>query len=95
MADTIQSTSGMISFAGQSDQTRFILGTEVGLIHPISMAHPDKTFYPASDKMYCPDMKKITLLDLVESLEHLSGRIVVPEDIRINALGSVEKMINL
>ncbi len=95
LADSIQSTSGMISFAGKSDQSQFILGTEVGLLYPISKAYPDKQFFAASDKMYCEDMKKISLENLALSLENLSGQIKVPEDIRKNALGAVEKMINL
>ena len=95
LADSIQSTSGMIAFAGESDHNAFILGTEVGLLYPISKAYPDKMFYPASDKMYCIDMKKITLTDVASSLENLSGQIHVPEQIRKNALGAVQKMINL
>ncbi|MBW2653927.1 MAG: quinolinate synthase NadA [Deltaproteobacteria bacterium] len=95
LADSIQSTSGMIHFAGASDHTSFILGTETGLLYPISKAYPDKKFFPASEKMYCDDMKKITLENLVNSLENLTGKISVPEDIRKNALGAVQKMVNL
>ncbi len=95
LAESIQSTSGMIKYAGQSNHDEFILGTENGLLYPISKAYPDKKFYPASDKMLCKDMKKITLEKLADSLENLSGQVTVPEDIRIKALGSVEKMINL
>ena len=95
LADSIQSTSGMIAFAGKSDHTSFILGTENGLLYPISKAHPDKQFFQTSDKMLCPDMKKITLEKVTQSLETLSGRVTVPEEIRIKALGAVEKMVNL
>ena len=95
LADSIQSTSGMIRFAGESENDQFILGTETGLIYPISKAHPNKQFYPASEKMYCPDMKKITLAHVLTSLENLTGQIKVPEDIRVAALGSVQKMIDI
>ncbi len=95
LADSIQSTSGMIAFAGKSDHKAFILGTEIGLLYPISNAFPDKNFYPASKKMYCRDMKKITLEDLALSLEQLTGQIKVPEQIRKDALGAVQKMIDL
>ncbi len=95
LADSIQSTSGMIKFAGESDHSSFILGTETGLLYPISKAYPDKKFYPASEKMYCIDMKKINLENLTASLENLTGEIKVPEDIRKGALGAVQKMINL
>ena len=95
LADSIQSTSGMIRFAGESLADQFILGTEIGLLHPISKAHPQKQFYPASKKMMCKDMKKISLENILESLTTLSGQVRVPEEIRIKALGSVQKMIDL
>jgi len=95
LADSIQSTSGMIRFAGQSDHSSFILGTETGLLYPISKLYPEKKFYPASEKMYCTDMKKITLENLLDSLENLTGEIRVPENIRREALGAVQKMIDV
>lgn len=95
LAGSIQSTSGMIKFAGESLHTSFILGTENGLLYPISKAYPEKNFYPASEKMVCKDMKKITLEKLLLSLETLSGRITVPEDIRKKAWGAVQRMIEL
>jgi quinolinate synthase len=95
LADSVQSTSGMIRFAGESDHDSFILGTETGLVYPISRAYPHKKFFGASQKMLCPDMKKIGLEDVINSLENLTGRITVPEDIRQRALGAVQKMIDL
>lgn len=95
LADTIQSTSGMIRYAKNSTHRQFIVGTEVGLLYPISKANPDKQFFPASLKMRCQDMKKISLKDIKNSLETLSGEIKVPEHIRKNALGAVQKMIDL
>lgn len=95
LADRIESTSGMIKFAGKSMHPSFILGTENGLLYPISKACPDKKFYPASGKMVCKDMKKITLERLLVSLETLSGRITVPENIRKKAWGAVQRMIEL
>ncbi len=95
LADSIQSTSGMIRFAGESDARQFILGTEVGLLHPISKAHPDKEFFAASQKMLCEDMKKVSLENIRDSLANLSGKVVVPEDIRKKALGAVQKMVDL
>ncbi|MEE4365442.1 MAG: quinolinate synthase NadA [Desulfotignum sp.] len=95
MADTIQSTSGMIQYAGSSPLSQFILGTENGLLYPISKANPDKQFFPASPKMVCPDMKKISLTDVKHSLETQAGEVRVPEPTRKKALGAVQKMIDL
>jgi quinolinate synthase len=95
IADAALSTSGMIRFAAESDATEFIVGTEVGLFYPLAQKNPGKTFYPASEKMVCPDMKKITPQDILDCLENLSGQVKVPEDIRIPALNAVTRMIDL
>ncbi|MFP3981357.1 MAG: quinolinate synthase NadA [Desulfobacterales bacterium] len=95
MADVVTSTSGMLNFANQSDHPEFIVGTEVGLIYPLEKANPGKSFYPASEQMYCADMKKITREDVARCLEQLSGEVKVSEDVRIPALSAVKKMLML
>ena len=95
MADVVASTSGMLRVAKESKKTAFIVGTEVGLLYPLQKANPDKTFYPASPAMKCVDMKKITLADVLASLENGTGNVRVPEEIRVPALASVERMIRL
>lgn len=95
LADVIHSTSGMIRYASESEKTSFIVGTEIGILHPLKKANPDKMFYPASMKMECIDMKKITLDDIVNSLENMEGKVTVPEEIRVPALSAVQKMVEL
>jgi len=95
LADAVLSTSGMIKYAAESTNREFIVGTEKGLLHPLQTANPGKEFYPVSATMLCPDMKKITLADVVRSLEFMEGVVEVPEKIRVPALKAVERMINL
>ena len=95
MADVIASTSGMIRHAQASKAKSFIVGTEVGLIYPLQKANPDKQFFPASKKMLCKNMKKISIEDILRSLENMEGEVKVPEDVRVPALSAVERMINL
>ena len=95
MADAALSTSGMIRFAMESKSRSFIVGTEIGLLYPLKKANPDKFFYPASLTMECSDMKKITLEDIVRSLEFMEGEVRVPEDIQQPALKAVQRMIDL
>jgi len=46
--------------------------------------------------MICPNMKKITGIDLVlESLEKMQYEIDVPEEIRKRALAAVERMVKI
>ncbi|SHI94058.1 quinolinate synthetase [Desulfatibacillum alkenivorans DSM 16219] len=92
MADAALSTSGMLAYPDSSDAEVFIVGTEVGILHPLKKRHPNKIFVPASEKLLCQDMKRITLLDVISSLENMTGVVKVPEEIRIPALSAVEKM---
>lgn len=94
LADSIESTSGMIRFVGQSSADQFIIGTETGLLHPISKAYPEKTFFPVSDKLLCADMKKTRLQDIWDCLENMSGQVTIEDSIRIKAMDAVKKMIN-
>ncbi len=95
LADAVVSTSGMIRYAAASSSRTFIVGTEVGLLHPLKKANPGKAFFPASEKMICGDMKRITLEDIVRSLDYMEGEVNVPEDIRNQAFRAVERMISL
>lgn len=95
LADLVTSTSGMLRHARESGGTSFIIGTENGLLYPLQKENPDKTFYPASPQMICPDMKKIALADVAACLDNLNGEVRVPADIRASAYEAVKKMIDL
>jgi quinolinate synthase len=95
MADVIASTSGMLRHAAQSDHAEFIVGTENGLLYPLRKANPGKRFYPASERMICRNMKKISPADVLHSLENMAGEVKVPEEIRLPAFQAVERMIAL
>jgi quinolinate synthase len=95
LADVICSTSGMIRYARGSKSTSFIVGTEVGLIYPLKRANPGKKFYPASSRMVCKDMKKISIEDVERSLVSMQGEVKVPEHIRRTAFQAVQRMVDL
>ena len=95
MADVVASTSGMLRHVAQAKDEEFIVGTEIGILHPMQKAAPGKKLYPASKKMSCKNMKKISMEDVLKSLEELSGEVKVPEEIRIPALSAVQAMIDL
>jgi len=94
-ADVVTSTSGMLRYARESKAREFIVGTEVGLLYPLQKENPEKRFFPASEKMYCADMKKISMTDLVRCLEELTGEVKVPEKVRDPAYQAVKRMLDL
>lgn len=95
LADAVLSTSGMLRFPERSKSRSFIVGTEVGLLYPLKRANPGVVFYPASEKMVCPDMKRITLADVARSLEMMEGEVRVAEHTRRPALKAVKRMLDL
>ena len=93
LADEALSTSGMIRYAAREDVKELIVGTEVEILHRLNKENPGKKFFPASKKAICPNMKKITLEKILESLETMSPEVKVPEAIRVKALIPVERML--
>ncbi|MFC1839289.1 quinolinate synthase NadA [Thermodesulfobacteriota bacterium] len=93
LADEIKSTSGIIAFTKNSTHKKFIIGTETGILYPISKSNPDKIFIPADPNMICANMKKTGLSDIINSLKGMKTIIKVPEEIRKGALKAVEKML--
>lgn len=93
LADVIRSTSGMITYCFETDHDEFIIATENGILHQLKKQMPDKRFHQASDKMICPDMKVTTLDDVIRALQTMEPEVKVPENIRIPAYKSVERMM--
>ena len=94
-ADEVMSTGGMIRYARESAAKTIIIGTETGIIHRLQKENPGKTFLPVSDKVVCPNMKRITLEKVLWALQEMQHPVTVPEDIRVRALSAVEKMLAL
>jgi quinolinate synthase len=93
LADALLSTGQMIKFVQNSPAERFIVATEVGMIHPLKKARPEAEFIPAGARGVCPNMKKITLEKVLASLASLQFPIDVPEEIRLKAAQSLQRMV--
>jgi len=93
LAGEICSTSSMLQYVRQSPAGEFIIGTEMGLLHTLRTENPAKVFYSPSPRLVCPDMKRITLADVVNALKDNRHQITVPEEIRRPALLAVERML--
>jgi len=95
LADYIGSTRGIIEFAGNNQAKEYIIGTELGIFHPLKKNNPNKIFFPASENMVCRNMKLITLEKILCSLQNLEPRITVPEEIRKKSLQALNRMIEI
>jgi quinolinate synthase len=94
-ADVTLGTGAMIKFAGESDATTFIVGTEVGMCYRLEKLFPEKTFIPASPNAVCPNMKKISLEKILVSLKNLGPVITVPKETADAARTAIERMIEI
>ncbi len=94
-ADARLSTGGMCRFARESAAPEIIVGTEVGILHRLQQESPGKKFYPVSDRLVCPNMKKTTLENLLESLREMKTRVTVDADIARRAKRAIDAMLAL
>ena len=94
MADSLESTSGMIRFAKASEARSFIIATEMGLNHRLQKENPDKEFISPTRKAICPNMKMTTLPKALETLREERYEIRLDEEVRSRALAAVEAMVS-
>jgi quinolinate synthase len=93
IADKVASTGGMIKYVKNSRKNKFIIGTEIGIIYRLKKENPDKTFFPATSKAICLDMKLTNLEKILWSLEEEKYEIEIPEEIIRKARSAIDKMI--
>ena len=94
-SDKLLSTGQMLKFAARSDRRSFIVVTEIGIIHSLRKACPDKEFVPVSQAAVCRNMKKITLEKVLWSLQDMKHQVTVPEDVRVRARRSLDRMLEV
>lgn len=94
ISDQAFSTTGMVNHAKNSDTKEFIIGTEKELCYRLKKENPGKTFYPLKTAI-CPNMKKITLEKVLNSLKTLEPRIQLPEEIMKKAKQPLQRMMEV
>jgi quinolinate synthase len=92
-ADIVASTEGMTRYIKDSVKEKFIIATEIGLLHRLRKENPEKIFVPASGYTVCPNMKMHTLDKMVLALKSEEPEILVPRNIIERARMPVEKML--
>jgi quinolinate synthase len=95
LSHQILSTGQMLKFIAKSPARRFIVCTEVGIIHTMKTMYPDREFITLNRPPVCPNMKKITLEKVAWSLEDMQHVIQVPEDIRVRAKRALDRMLEI
>jgi len=93
MADFVGSTGAMLRFVGQSEAREIIVGTEMGILYQLKKQNPKKTFIPASKKLICRNMKRITLNNILSAISGMKHVVSVSEEIKIPAKRCLDRML--
>lgn len=95
LADYVGSTSGIINYATESEAKEFLICTELGVLKELQDRNPDKRFYSAAHRQFCPNMKKVTLEKVARSLETMTTQVTMDEELRQKANAPLLKMLEL
>jgi quinolinate synthase len=103
LADVVGSTTQLLNAVVNGSASEFIVATDNGILHRMHQLAPGKTLIEAPTAgnsatckscAHCPWMAMNSLQGLVDCLERGSGEIVVPENVRAQALGCIDRMLD-
>ena len=95
LADYIGSTSGIINYATESDNEEFIICTESGVGYELRTKNPNKKFYFAGTKHFCPNMKLNTVEKVCHVLKTGENEVHVSDETRLKSLVPLDKMLEM
>lgn len=101
VAKYVGSTSGLLKYVKNSKSKKFIVATEVGILHQMRQDAPDKILIPApvdDDNCNCSEcfyMKMNTMKKLYLCLKYELPNVEVDAELSKKALVSIERMLEL
>lgn len=95
MADFVGSTTGIMKYVKESQEKEFIIVTEIGVVDRLRRDYPDKKIIHISPNAVCDNMKKITLMDIYNSLVEENFEVNVDNKLIKSAYKPIEKMISV
>lgn len=94
-ADFVGSTSQIIEYVKNHDDQKFIIGTEMGILHSLRKQNPSKKFHLLSPSLICYNMKKTSLKDVYNALKDEKNKINVDKEVMHKAHNALERMLSL
>ena len=101
LGNYIGSTAALLRFASTDPADTFIVVTEAGILYRMRKENPGKTFIPAPPEdascgcNNCAFMKMVTLDKIYRALLDESPEVVLDEEIRRKAEGSIRRMLEI
>ena len=96
-ADGAGSTSYLVKQVAETKPgDTLVIGTEINLVSRLATQNPDRTILPLARSL-CPNMFRISLKRVLESVESLPNPevVVVPEDVKRDARLALDRMLAL
>jgi quinolinate synthase len=93
-SDYSGSTRSMIEFVQNTEAPHFLILTECSMGDNIAASNPDKDLLRLCS-VRCPHMNTITLEDTLKAIQEEIYEVHVPEEIRVKALRSVQRMLEI
>lgn len=90
-ADFVGSTAGMIGWVKDKRPNKVVMVTECSMSDNVAAETPDVEFVRPCN--LCPHMKKITLDNILESLQNMTYEVNIEPEISAKALNSIERML--
>jgi quinolinate synthase len=95
LADQVFSTTGMVNYVKKSQDKKFIIATEIGVVEWLRLKFPEKVFFQAPPGGTCLQMKQINLGLVLDALEKEQFKVTVPEHIRVRAKKALDRMLDV
>ena len=93
-SDYSGSTSAMIKHVAEKEAPQYLLLTECAMGDNIIAEHPDREILRMCSHR-CPHMNQITLEDTLDALQNMRYEVHVDEDVRVKALASIQRMLEI
>lgn len=93
-SDYSGSTTALINYVEETQAESYLLLTECSMGDNIMAANPDKEMLRMCS-VRCPHMNRIRLEDTRDALLYTQYEVTVPEEIRVRAAKSVERMLEI
>jgi quinolinate synthase len=94
LADHVGSTRGIAKRVEGSPAKEFIIGTEEGLTYHLRTLRPDAEFHVVPPGI-CPNMKRITLSNILNSLKNMEAQVELDLDLIDRARAPVDRMLEI
>ncbi len=95
LADFTGSTAEIIAYAKNSPHRKFLIGTEMGVLHKLERDNPEKVFYMLSQGFICPNMKKTSVSSVYQALKRMRHEINIDPMVAEGARKALEAMLRV